>query len=373
MTFAYREQYQTRIERQKTFFSRNTPGDLLVYVDHWCRLPTLDNYLMDVLEGEPLQVARQPARVREIIRNHLKECRDRYASFYAAPDDMVPGRSEVFCAIGAITAAMTGKQALIDSHTTWCELELAWDEIAQLRFDPDNEWIQFALELNNALWEQWEEDFLFMPYCHRSPLDAANGIRGTQMFIDMYEEPEQVHALINWCADWSIQVEQFLDDNVQHPRGLGRCCWGTWLPDGAIWVNGDPVGMITRAMQPVFDAPYTGKLFSTVGGGFFHHHAIGLHQVDQVVQTAGICVQEIYPDPNVPHPVVSMLSDPEICDRMVQASLVTPIMLDWVPVPLLDELLPRIAEGRFILALQCFSPELVEEGCRKVRKWSNLD
>lgn len=373
MHSAYKQQFNARVARQQAFFARKTPGDLLAYVNHWSRLPALDNYLMDLLAVESLATLRQPGRVREFVYSFVTECRSRYGEFYQLDDDMIPMHSEVFFAIGAVTAAMTGRNAVIDSHTTWCELALSWEEIAALRFNPDNAWVQFALELNKALWGVWEEDFLFLPYCHRSPLDAANGIRGTQLFEDLYDAPEHAHQLIEWCADWSISMEQFLSANVHRPAGVGRSIWGTWLPEGAIWVNGDPVGMINHDMQQQFEAPYTSKLFRTVGGGFFHHHAIGVHQVEQITTTDGILVQELFADPNVPHPAELIINDAEIRERFVRASQQVPIMLDCVPVELVDDLLPHIREGRFIIALLCADLAYAAEGCRKIRQASALN
>lgn len=82
--------------------------------------------------------------------------------------------------IGSITAAMTGLTPVHDTWTSWLEPNMNWPDIDRLAFDPGNKWIQFAIRINQALWKYWEEDFSVLPYLHRSPLDAANGIRGTE-------------------------------------------------------------------------------------------------------------------------------------------------------------------------------------------------
>ena len=76
---------------------------------------------------------------------------------------------------------------------------------------------------------------------------------------------------------------------------------------------------------------------STIGAVCrFHHHAIGVHQVEQITETDGILVQELFADPNVPHPAELIINDAEIRARFVRALQSVPIMLDCVPVELVD-------------------------------------
>jgi hypothetical protein len=141
---------------------------------------------------------------------------------------------------------MTGGEPVHDGTTSWLEPSLPWAQADAFLFDPGNKWLRFAVDLNPALRENWDHDFMVLPYLHRSPLDAANGIRGTELFPDMYEHPERVTALADWCADWSIAVERLIRQEASRPAGFGGGVWGAWLPDDAVFVNGDPVGLINR-------------------------------------------------------------------------------------------------------------------------------
>ena len=246
------------------------------------------------------------------------------------------------------------------------------EEIGKLKFDPDNIWLRFVRGVATALWDCWDEDFFILPYLHRSPLDGAMGIRGQALFEDLYLDPEGAKKLIEWCADWSIQAEEFLAGEIPEIPEWGRGAWGTWLPHRATFVNGDPVGMINRDMQPVFEGPYTEKLFTAVNGGFFHHHAIGLHQIDQVALTRGMLVQEVLPDPNQPHPVDVILGDEEKADQFVQASLKAPIMLHTIRPDSLDSLMSALSGGRFILVIDTEDAEIAATCIKKVRTKSNI-
>jgi hypothetical protein len=222
--------------------------------------------------------------------------------------------------------------------------------------------------MNQALWKYWEEDFLIIGHRHRSPLDAANGIRGTALFEEMHTRSEKVKSLINWCADWSIEIERLIEKEVQPIPGYrGDIC--TWLPDGTAWVNGDAIDLISPDCARKFDLPYSSKLFTTLGGGFFHHHSIGLHQVSQVVKIEGLTVHHIANDyPSGPIPAEEMITQESIAEQIIGASLRAPVMLDKTPYRLLDRLLPLLEEGRFILSVECDDPSQVQECLKKMKK-----
>ena len=124
-------------------------------------------------------------------------------------------------------------------------------------------------------------------------MGPANGLRGNALFTDLYDNLEEIKGLINWCGEWSVKFEDYISKNIKEPEGWRRI-WGTNLPEKAVFVNGDPTDLIKCKFLPVFDKIYAANLFETLGGGFFHHHSLGLHQVDQVASTKGILAQEIF-------------------------------------------------------------------------------
>ena len=366
----YRTELQQRVARQRAFHSRKEPGDLLVFVNRW-RHPNLNSFLCEKLHAGPVEGVLGPQNVRTAIEDYVGRVREAVAGDPITDDDTLPCAS-VYWGIGGITAAMTGLDPVHAENTSWLEPGLAWEAIESLRFDPDDRWVQFALNVNCALWDLWEEDFFVLPFLHRSPLDAANGIRGTDIFLEMYTEPERVKGLIDWCADWQLSIEQFLDGNVPREEGWGNGVWGTWLPGRGVFVNGDPVGLISREMMLEFEQPYTQKLFTRTGGGFFHNHTLGLYQVDQVAQTKGLLVQEFIEDPKLPKLPETMRDDPCLRETILAASLDAPIMIENISPGQLDEILPIAKNGRFILSVNCPEGENPDDAIRKVRSAGNL-
>ena len=347
----YRKELQTRVARWRAFHQRKEPGDLLVYVP-WDRAYSLEGFLTDRLKREGVQKCLDEAYIPTMIGDYVALLRDTQKEVFRIRDDTVPS-ALVYWGIGSITAAMTALEPFHDGITSWLEPTLSWEQINQLRFDPDNKWIQFALHVNQALWNLWDEDYHVLPFLHRSPLDAANGIRGTELFTEMYTDPKQVHRLLNWCVDWQLALERFLDRNVKRPApsGWGTAVWGAWLPDGGVFVNGDPVGLISREMALEFEQPYTARLFTNTGGGFFHNHSVGLYQADLVSSTPGTLVQFFVNDPKQPTGPQALLDIPDLREKLLAGSLKAPIGINGVPLDRLDELLDIARHGRFVLAM----------------------
>jgi len=370
----YNQNLKRRLARQKAFHASGKAGDLLICFNRWMRYANLTSFLTALLERGPVDEILDPINVRRAIEDYVALLTDSYSKVYEIDDDMLPCAT-VFFGIGAVTAAMTGLEPTFDGSvdTSWLEPNLGWDEISALKFDENNKWIQFALNVNRELWRCWNEDFFLTPFMHRSPLDAANGIRGTELFMEMYSAPEKVHGLLDWCAEWSIMLEQYLHENVERPSGWGNGIWAMWLPERTVWINGDPVGLISREMQPVFEKPYTEKLFEACGRGFFHNHTIGLYQVDLVAATKGIIFQEITADPKQTTVSEALLNDKKMRDRILEASMLAPIMIDNINVQQLDELLPIISEGRFVIWLNCEDASEASRAIHKVRKAGNLN
>ena len=359
-----------RVERQRAFHAGKEPGDLLVYVNR-DRSASLEAHLCARLGERPAHEVLAPKSVIDSIGVYARKLGESLAKVYEYDDDCVPC-AIVYWGIGGITAAMTGREPTHDGTTSWLEANLGWDEIAKLRFDPGNRWIQFALDINRALWDCWQQDFFILPYLHRSPLDAANGIRGSDLFLEMYTEPEQVKKLVGWCADWSIQLEDFIAANAPRPMGWGNGVWSTWLPDRAVFINGDPVGMISHDMHAQFEKPYTERLFTATGGGFFHNHTMGLYQALNVAATRGLLVQEFICDPKHPNLPEVMLKDPKMRDEIIRASLLAPIMVENIHASQLDQLLPLFKKGRFILSVYCEQRGQESAIVRKVRSAGNI-
>ena len=346
------------IRRQREFFAGNTAGDRLVFVssldpmpdappvDH---LPGLVNEHLLANDGQLPDDAAVEAIIRKIVEG--------YRRYWPWRDEIVhddsPHLIPVHFDIGIQTAVMTGMEPRLEG-SWWLDCNLTYEQIDDLPANPDNRWYELFHSISQHLWSMWEGDFHFLPFWHRSPLDAANGIRGNEIFVEMYTDPQAVKTLTNWCVDCELTIERALQQySPASAADWGAGHMGFVMPPGGVWVNGDPVALISREMMLEFEQPYTGRLFTETGGGVFHNHTKGLYQVDQVARTPGICLQHFNADPNCPR-VSDILAGPAPArDNLLAASRQTPIYPDQIHYDELDTYRPHLDDGRFALDIYC--------------------
>ena len=290
---------------------------------------------------------------------------------YLVDDDALPA-FWVHAGWGTLTAAMTGREPIFRDGKAWCHPNMSWEEVENLHVNLDHPWIQFSVKCSRVLWDLWDEDFFLLPSPHRSPLDAAEGIRGSAVYEDMYLAIEKVERLLDWCVEWILAVEEHFREFASAPDDWGRAAWSTYLPSQAIWVNGDAVDLLGPELSRRFNQPHTSRLFASLGGGYFHHHALGVHLITEVSHTEGLLVQQVATDPNCPRPVDVMLNDEEMREKIIEASLRVPIVVGGIHPGELDQILPILARGRFILDMACEDPDAMHDVVAKVRKFSNL-
>ena len=333
-----------RLERQKRFFGSPNDGVLLYG-------PPTENFtrfITDRLHSVDIEEALEPKRAGELADEFLGKFRDGLERMYSYDADGLPW-IQVYAGIGTVTGAMCGRPVTFGGGASWCEPNLDWDEIDELSFSPENPWVRFAAVFCRLFYERCRGEYLLCPYIHRSPLDAANGIRGTELFAELVLDSDRAKGLIGWCAEWSLALERYLAATVDFSPDMDRAVWSTWLPPGGVFVNGDPVGLISREMQPEFEGEYTGRLFGGAGAGFFHNHSMGLYQADLVSRTLGSHVQEFIPDLDRPHTVDILLHDEETMGRVREAACRIPVQIDGFPPDKVEPFLKAAQHGRYIL------------------------
>ena len=359
---ALRRYISETVDRQKAFFASSRPGSLLYLTK---KTPTKEETDLDSLESnqglagyvyravvsDNGNVVPTQDAVTVAVHEYVQQRRENMArASFPPPGDSIPCMYAHWD-IGWHTAAIAGLQPSFSRGSWWLEPNLSWEEIENLEFNPDNPQLVTAKFTHRALWSCWEEDFWTMPFIHRSPLDYANGLRGTRLFMEMITDPNRVKRLLDWCVDWQLKTEEFVYEGLGVQAGWGTGIMNTWCPDRSVWVNGDPVGLISREMMAEFEQPYTGKLFASTGGGFFHNHTLGLFQVDRVAATQGILVQNFARDPNRPSVEQTLIEDPVARKRILDASLETPIHISAMTPEGLLSVLPIAREGRFLFDL----------------------
>jgi len=337
---------ENRIARSLDFLTKKEKGSFLFTRRNY-GMPGYEGFWVKRFHEQPVEYYLDRKKISDGNDEFLKEMRSDKNRLRDLDDDTVPN-VEVYFATGAIIAMMSGAAVRFASGTAWSTPNYEIDQI-DLAFNPDNPWVQFHLMASQDLANKWDGDFTLMPAFYRSPLDSGLGLLGDKIFMMMYDDCGAVLNVAMACAEWSLKMEEFLNANLRWPAGLHRGVWGVALPDRAVFVNGDPVDLISGELQQKLDKPSCERLFTGAKGGFFHHHALGIRQAISVSHTKGMLVQNIHTDPNVEVPALLMLKDERIRDSVIEASLRTPVQINTDFLPIIKDFIPILKKGCFIL------------------------
>ena len=271
---------------------------------------------------------------------------------------------------GATAALFTGGDVIFQEGTSYSAAPVihSWDKLEGLKLNLDNRWVEYELECWRGMLSEYAENLPIATHMFRSPLDLANDLRGNEIFVDLYDHPEEVKRLLDMCANAIIECDEIFRERLPQLNNLPGGVWGVALPEpGMIFLNGDPIDLISEEMGEIFNRPYVEKIIASAGSLYLHHHSIGVSRAQKVSRIKGLTVQEIIQDPNGPRLV------DYITDDLITASLETPIDFGVYglnrEVKDLDAILERLSEGRFIVRMIA---ETAPEAQRLVEKARSL-
>jgi hypothetical protein len=353
------EQYiQTRTEKQLKFFNEKE-GNLLFFSEYGSG-STSDPAYINIIEGQTPSKAFPYANWpydKEFIGKHAYDLGIQYVQFAKGAasyhseigDDWIP-YIWVTWGTGGDTALLTGGEddvVFYDGYSTFKEPVIKdWKDLDKLKLDLDNFWIRSLREFWRGVEETYDlEGVTVSPVQFRAPMDFANELRGNNLFYDFYDYPDEVDALIDFCTDSIIKIYRHLQEEFPILRNAPGGSWGTVFGMDTIWLNGDPVDLLSDKLGRRFFVPSIEKLVSEIGGILLHHHSIGYKKASMLSQIENLTLQEIAQDPNGPK-VLDFIDD-----EMIAASHRVPIKLDAniLEVDDLDLLMEKFSQGRFIL------------------------
>ena len=122
----------------------------------------------------------------------------------------------------------------------------------------------------------------------QGPLDTADLLWGSDIFIAFYEQPELVSRFLSRIVDAMLAVEPkfraFATDRLD-PDATAQ---HAWLLPGRLLIRDDSAIMISAEMYAEHVRPHDGRLLETVGGGTLHFCGDGRHLIDVMLKTPGM-------------------------------------------------------------------------------------
>lgn len=122
----------------------------------------------------------------------------------------------------------------------------------------------------------------------QGPLDTADLLWGSDIFIAFYEQPELVNRLLDRIVDVTLAVEAkfrtFTTDRLD-PFATAQHAWQ--LP-GRLLIRDDSAIMMSADMYADQVRSHDGRLLEAVGGGTLHFCGDGRHLIEPMLQTPGM-------------------------------------------------------------------------------------
>ncbi|MCM8900199.1 hypothetical protein KVG29_03035 [Caldicoprobacter algeriensis] len=174
--------------------------------------------------------------------------------------------------------AMFGlKYQVFEDKYPWLVSHLTKQDIVKFEF-PDldkNEMMCKALEYIRFFKENLPEWIhVYLPDT-QGPFDIAHMVYGDDIFLELYDDPQFVHDLMEICTQMYIQVSIKLKEAIgealnecYHGHALVR---GIYMKNGGVRISEDSATLLSPFHIDEFVVPYLKKALEPFGGGFIHY------------------------------------------------------------------------------------------------------
>ncbi len=289
------------------------------------------------------------------LDRYIADLSDAYADSFeqrrAVPDDAVPSVSPLL-GIGDYSAFVTG-DIVFSKDTSWSRPSLA--AVSEWRNLPpigSAYWYQKFLTICERLMQRFGGTCIPFARGFFSPLDLAEALRGNQIYYDFTDHPDELHDLLDFCADATIRFAE--DITLLARRYLSEETYGLWYLEGNINMSEDIACMISPELYREFGAPHTQKVINHFGKGYMHTHSRAMYMVREICSLKNVVSLWLAADPNQPVPV-------QCLDRLIEDAQSACLAIDCSSYEELENVFDAARKGNVSFCLPVAS---VEEGIR---------
>ena len=120
------------------------------------------------------------------------------------------------------------------------------------------------------------------PDC-QGPFDLCELLYGSDMFYEMYDNPDFIHVLLRKITDY---YKAFMEHwFTLSPNTDGYHSYGSWMHKGTICLRDDSAMNLSPEFYEEFIFPYDRELLKHFGGGAIHFCGKGDHYIEKMCET----------------------------------------------------------------------------------------
>lgn len=357
---SYSKNICEKIEKYKSFFNDDTPGQILVIIPQY----TFEiDYSPLGFEKKPLNAWNFEKDVKDFMNRQVTGLKYFLEYTKELNDDYIPQITGAV-GIGSHSAYFSGADIIIGEDTSWVHPVInEWEDIKRLSMNSNTKWMQILRYMAECNVELCDGSYIPGTFGHFAPADMANALRGNELFYDFYDYPEKVHELMDISVDAIVWLQEELKKIVGHAMG-GSAVAGMWFPGNVLFLSEDAPDLCSPDIYKEFCAPYTQKVIDRVGGAYIHHHAKGAHIHKEIAKLNGLKTLEISWDPNCPRPI-------DHIEEIIEWNNGLPLMIRCTADDVYQNI-DKLKKGRIIIMLNIDSLEEGKEAVRFVRKHSRI-
>lgn len=213
-------------------------------------------------------------------------------------DDFIPSVSPWY-GIAEHTAFLGGKVDFTPDTTFQHKICENIEDCENLTLDPENVWIHLVVGGIKYLREKWGE---YIPVRMRGadgPSDIANAVRGEDIFYDIYDDPDALGDLLDFCAkavNFTLDHQRAEATEIAGGRLTG---FGMWMPGRCMGQLSDDFStMVSPDTYEEFFLPYLEKCVADCDMAMLHTHSLGQKILPLFASVEKIRLIELSSDPN---------------------------------------------------------------------------
>jgi hypothetical protein len=286
----FRPDYKAVIARTKAFYATQRRGAALVQV--------LGGEGISLQSSKPLEKWRLPGEMIPYIDDRVAAVTRFWERRQGLDDDLIPAIAPWY-GIAEHTAFLGGEVEFTGGTSFNHQILPDWKDFDHLKLDENHPWLRMVVDGIRHCREKWGELFAAKLRGADGPLDIANIVRGNDLFTDIYDHPDELHQLMDFCA---AAVRFTMDRQLQEATVLeGGVITGfdIWLPRPcAGHLSDDASCMMSVANYEEFGLPYMRKACAAYENVMLHTHSLGKKNIPQFASVPQIKWLQISSDPN---------------------------------------------------------------------------
>ncbi len=213
-------------------------------------------------------------------------------------DDFIPSTAPWY-GIAEHTAFLGGKVDFTQTTTFQHQICERLEDFRRLKMERENLWIRLVVDGIRYMRERWGE---WIPVRMRGadgPADIANAIRGSELFYDIYDDPETLEEMMDFCAK---AVQFTLDLQRKEATRIANGCitgFGLWMPGNCMGQLSEDVStMLSVEAYEEHFFPAFCKCIRDCDGAMLHVHSLGHRMIPLFARLEQVKLIEISSDPN---------------------------------------------------------------------------